>query len=365
MNQMLGIITANFTDWGLGSLTDVRTAASLPIAGRYRLVDFTLSAMVNSAVNTVGLIVPSQYRSLLDHVGVGKAWNLNRKSGGLFILPGSAYGIRSNTTKFLLRDLIENRAILDRESSELVLVCAADWVYNVDFREMAELHLASGADVTLLCKKRFTPGREHRLYLRADESGRVTGMGAEGNRCFMDAFIISRALLLQFLDWYAAVDYYDLVADAFEENLGKMMVSSYTVSGYAEQVQTPEDYIRVNMDFLKSHVRREILKSDRAVLTKIQDNPPSRYIESGTVENALIPSGCVIAGSVADSVLFRGVVIEPGAVVRGCVLMSNTHVGKNAVLENVICDKEVTVGDGVHLTGSAEKPLILSKKQVI
>ena len=363
--RMLGIITANFGGGELGCLTAERPIASLPVAGRYRLVDFPLSNMRNSGITTVGLVTPHLYRSLMDHVEEGKAWQLSRKSGGLFMMPGSVYGLKGETDKFLLRDFIVNRAILDRSSSDVVVVTTSDWVYNIDFREVLEQHNRTGADVTMLYKKDFRANKPGSHFLRLKDDGEVTAITGTGSDCFLDAFIINRPLLLSFISWYGAVNHFDLVADIFRENMNRMKVYGYAFDGYAGVVTNLAEYVQVNEDFLRQEVRDQIFRTDRPIQTKVQDNAPTKYSDGAGVSNALIPTGCIINGTVENSVLFRGVEIAEGAVVRNCVLMQHTKVGPGTVLENVVCDKNVVLGANTHITGAAGHPIAIPKNQEI
>ena len=365
MKRMLGIITANFSGDELGSLTAERPVASLPVAGRYRLVDFPLSNMRNSGITTVGLITPYLYRSLMDHVEEGKAWQLSRKTGGLFVLPGSVYGLKGETDKFLLRDFIQNRAILDRSSSDVVVVTTSDWVYNIDFRDVLEQHNRTGADVTMLYKKDFRANAPGSQFLRLKDDGEVTAITGTGSDCFLDAFIINRPLLLSFISWYGSVNHFDLVADIFRENINRMKVYGYAFEGYAGVVSTLADYLQVNADFLSQDVRKQIFRADRPIQTKVQDNAPTKYGDNASVKNALIPTGCVISGTVEDSVLFRGVEIAEGAVVKNCVLMQHTKVGPGTVLENVVCDKNVVIRADTRITGAEGRPIAIPKNQEI
>ena len=150
MKKTIGLISANYTNASFGELTARRTLASLPYAGRYRLIDFILSNMVNSGITTVGLVTPHAARSLLDHVGVGKPWDLGRKRGGLFVLPGSVYGMRAGSGKLLLRDVAQNQRFLKWENADYVLICGSSKIYNTDYRPLIKAHEASGKNITFL-----------------------------------------------------------------------------------------------------------------------------------------------------------------------------------------------------------------------
>ncbi len=364
MNRVFGIVTANYSSDALGSLTENRPAASLPVGGRYRLVDFALSNLVNSGITTVGLITPVRDRSLLDHVGVGNAWDLSRKVGGLFILPGSAYGVKTPGGRFLLRDLIENREILDRADEDYVLLTTCDWMYNLDFREMIRDHAESGADVTLLYRSDETPRTDGHLYLELNEAGDVIALRDEGTNCFMGAFVIGLQLLKSFLEWYGTADHFDLVSDVFRGDVGRMQIRGFRFNDYAGCITNVDEYLQGNEDLLRYSVRRQLFRKDRPIRTKVQDSYPAKYGTCADVRRSLIPSGCVIGGTVENSVLFRGTEVAPGAVVRGCILMQRTKVGPGAVLENVICDKSVTFRAGARVAGSG-KPIVIPKDQEI
>ena len=150
MAKAIGLITANYSTKFPSALTDSRPVASVPFLGRYRAVDFALSNIVNCGIRTVGMIMPYNYRSLIDHVGSGREWELTRKGGGLFILPGSAFGTSRTGSRFLLRDLIHNKVFLERDTADYVILSTANWIYNMDYNELIDAHAASGADITVL-----------------------------------------------------------------------------------------------------------------------------------------------------------------------------------------------------------------------
>lgn len=367
MKRMMGLISTNYESAEFGKLTETRSIASIPFGGRYRLVDFPLSNMVNSGINIVGLITPNDYRSLIDHVGVGKEWGLDRKSGGMFILPGSTYGVKNIRAKFLLRDILENRIYLERSYRDLVVISACSKLYNVDFRQVAEAHQKSGADVTLLYKKDLATDEPSELYLALDDSGRVTGIhGVEGERTngFLEAIVINRELLLNILDWYAALSYLDFM-DVLGENLDKMKVCAYEFTGYVAAISGLTSYMRCSLELLRKEVQQELFPADRPIITKVQDSPPAKFHASSNVHRALVSTGCVVGGEVESSVLFRGVTVEKGAAVKNCVLMQHCVVEEGAVLENVICDKYVHIARGTHVSGHSDRPISIGKKEQV
>lgn len=361
--KVLGLISCNYNNESFGSLTAERPLAALPFGGRYRLLDFALSNMVNSGVRTIGLITPYYYRSILDHVGAGKEWSLNRKSGGLFILPGSIYGLKNSQGVFLLRDIIQNRAYLERSDAELVLLSGSTKIYNMDLRPFLEAHRSSGRDITMLYK--MTPESEQRpaVYLDRGEEGQVLAIrqdAAGTAACFLDCLLIRRRLLLDFLEGYKALNYID-VLEIIRRNLSALQVGSFEFGGWLGQVDNICDYMRCSQALLAEEVRRELFGGEAKVYTKIQDNPPAKYCAGAKVKNALVPTGCMIRGEVENSILFRGVQVGEGAVIKNSVIMQKCQIKPGAVLENVICDKFVTISSGNKLFGTPAKPMVISK----
>jgi glucose-1-phosphate adenylyltransferase len=365
MKRMMGLICTNYTDGDFGMLTEERPIASIPFGGRYRLVDFPLSNLVNSGINTVGLITPYMYRSLMDHVGNGKAWSLSRKVGGMFILAGTSYGVKNAHGKFLLRDLIYNRACLERTRRELVVVTASNKIYNLDFRDVAERHEQTGAVVTLLYKRVPDGAAIHDLALDCDNRGRVTSLHPTGpgpTTQFMDAMVIDRDLLLKLTEWYFATDYLDLM-DIIQENLDKLRVYGYEFDGYVKSIDNAADYMAASMDLLTPQVMQELFSPQRPINTKVQDAPPAKYFPTAKVRNSMVATGCMVKGTVENSILFRGCTVEEGATVRNSVIMPSGIISKGTLVENVICDKQVHIGEEVRLFGTALKPLIVTRKQ--
>jgi len=367
VSRVLGMISCNYNDEGFGPLTAARSVASLPFGGRYRLLDFAISNMVNVGIRTIGVITPYYYRSILDHVGAGKEWSLDRKHGGLFLLPGSIYGPKGTHCSFMLRDIIKNQPFLDRAHEETILICGSSKVFNMDFRPMYAAHEAAGGGITMLYKKIGDAAAvPEALYLEL-EGGEVKGMTRETigeANCFMDCFLIDRKLLFDFIEWYQNFSHIDMI-EIMRENLANLPVHAYPFAGYLGQVNSISDYMRCSQDLLRADVRQELFGGAAKIRTKIEDYPPAKYSADAVVHNSLVPTGCVVEGTVENSILFRGVRVGKGAVVRNSVVMSKCVIEPDVLLENVICDKFVKIGSGNKLSGTEAKPLVLPKNTEI
>ncbi len=358
MDRVIGLIAANFETRGMGELTEDRTIGSLPYGGNYRVIDFPLSNMVNSGINTIGLITPYKYRSIIDHVGAGKAWDLDRKNGGLFVLPGSVFGVHSENSHFLLRDIRRNVIYLERSPAPYILVTAANVISHMDYRPLIMEHIRSGADITMAYN---TCDRDepHRLGVNV-ENGRVTAFKPNPLKyedAMLDTFVISRDLLMKIIEWYSAIDYLDFF-EAIEGDLDKMDIRAWKYEGYARQMFTSRDYFEYSMEVLNLDVAGELFSRERPISTKAAESAPAKYLDGAKVRNSMVASGSVIEGEVDHSILFRGVKIGKGAVVRNSIIMQKAVIEPGAVVENVILDKSQTVKAGSVIKGTGDTTFI-------
>ena len=260
--KALGIISANYGAAGFGPLLKNRTLATLPFGARYRMIDFALSNFANAGIHTVGVITPYYYRSLMDHIGAGKPWDLDRNRGGLFIMPGSVYGEDMGKNRFPLKDLIRNRRILVSGDEETVILCDTSCVLNADLKDFIRAHEKSRCRVSFLYKNmRSCPGR----CIMGIENGMVKtieeGDGAEG-AVFLGIMAISREYLLKLLEDYAAVDYLDIFT-ILRLDLGKHRIHAYEFTAYAGLIDTLKDYERVSAELIAQKTAKELFESDK------------------------------------------------------------------------------------------------------
>ncbi len=367
MGNVIGLLSTNYTGELYGKLIEDRPVASIPFGGRYRLIDFPLSSMVNSGIDTVGVITPSNYRSLADHLNMGREWGLNKKQGGMFMLPGAVHGLKDLHARFSLRDVILNRQFFLRADEDTVLICAANRIYNMDFRPAIAQHEKSGAAVTLIYKQVQHADTATGLFLNISPSGQVTGIQdtatGEAN-CFLDCMLIRRKLILDFIECYQNLGYIDIM-DIVAANLSQLQVDTWLYTGYEHAVDHARDYMKVSLDLLRPEVQAELFQEDRPVLTKTSDSPPAKYLPGANVKNSIVAASCILSGTVENSILFRNVEVGEGAVVRNSVLMQHCTISPGAVVENVICDKYVTISPDVKLSGSEKNPFLIGKSQTL
>jgi glucose-1-phosphate adenylyltransferase len=362
--KTIGLISANYSDEDFGDLTKERTLASLPFCGRYRLIDFPLSNMVNSGITTVGVVTPYNSGSLIDHIGTGSPWSLDRKSGGLFMMPGSVYGVETGNSRFLLRDVINNKRFLERDDADYVIVAASSDVYNMDLTPLIKAHSESGMKITAVYKT-IPNGEDYEGYFfETDLGGKVTEIKkkSEGwSKYFMDLFIVDREYMLNFLKWYEALEYMDMF-QVLADNLDTTDMDAFEFKGYLGKITGLKEYLKINQDMCIHEIRNEVFNnSERMIYTKTQDEAPAFFMPGSDVRDSIISTGCRIEGKVENSIIFRSVKIGKDAVVRNSIVMMHCNVGDDAVLDHVIADKYAELSDGVKVNGGGDKPIVIRK----
>ena len=374
MYDVMGIVYTSKDNLNLRELTTNRAVAALPVASRYRIIDFTLSNLVNSGVRNVGIIAQKNYHSLMDHLGSGKEWDLHTRNNGLFILPPFLTRENGGAYSGLVEALRANFDYLRRSRQPYVIVTASDYVCNASFEPMIEQHLKSGADITMMYLKARPENLEfsssssnNHSYLKIGEDGTVEDIEVNPNAAnypnlSMNVFIIKRTLLIHLVDQAAARGAKDLDSEVLRPyiNSGALKIMGYEFTGYYRRIETIKGFFKFNMDLLRSDVRRELFGT-RPIYTKTRDDAPALYRSEADVKNSLIADGCVIEGSVENCVLFRGVHVGRGAKLKDCIVMQDSYVEEDVEMENVILDKAVTVRAHGRLIGQRQYPIVIGK----
>lgn len=364
--KAVGIVFSNIHDHNVPELARIRTLGSIPFGGRYRLIDFPLSNMVNSSIYTVGIITKSNYQSLMDHVGSGKDWDLARKDGGIIFLP--PYGDLASATLYnsRLEALKGATNFLSRADEEYVVMTDCDSISRLDYNDIIEYHDKNHADITLVYKYRKAEADEtHEIALELAGS-RVVGItterlaGDEHANVFMNVFVLKKKLLQNIVMDSIAHGKKHFMADVVIAGLKTLNIVGYEHKGFYAGIKSLQSYYESNLAMLDSKVKHEIF-GDRSVFTKIRDSAPTRYIGNARVKNSLIADGCVIEGDVENSVIFRNVKVGRGSTIKNSVVMQNTVLGENCSLNCIIADKNVTITDRKNLSGCNTHPFYIAK----
>ncbi|MBQ7225017.1 MAG: glucose-1-phosphate adenylyltransferase subunit GlgD [Clostridia bacterium] len=373
-----GIIFSNIHDTNIPELTRNRTMASVPFGCRYRLIDFTLSNMVNSNISNVSVITHYNYQSLMDHIGSGKDWDLARRSGGIKILPPfiTAYANSSNSlysTRLEALKSVFNS--ISKIPDDYVVLSDCDVICNVDLKDMIKNHIENGADITIAVKRVSLTKEKAKInvLVDSDENGRITDVKAgltnfEGEADInLNIMVMHRQYLQEIVLDAIAHNYTSLTKDILLKNLDRKVYRTYRYDGYFACISSSQDYYASSMELINdSDVRAQLFGvKNRPIYTKVRNSAPTYYSPDAKVKNSLIADGCQIFGEVENSIIFRGTKIGKGTVVKNSILFQDTFTGENVKLNCVIADKNVVIRDNKNLSGDETLPFYLAKGKMI
>lgn len=364
-NDVLGIIYSNSCAETLTELNAHRTTASVPIGGKYRMIDFVLSNMSNSNVNNVGIIAKSGFMSLMDHIGSGSAWDLSKKRSRITILPPYAGVNFANKVE----TLYQIRGVFEDAKENYVLISESNVIMNIDYSEVFYLHSVNKADITLLYKNMPVPEKLTPMTIQHDEVGKVEKVLVQpytkgSCNLYLGSLIMKKELFLELITKAMAEN--EL---SFERLVQKWVdeyaVFAYECPGHVSVISSMNEYFKFNMSLMDIDLRNELFRIDRPIYTKVRDDAPCKYGLNSVVKNSLVSQGCFIEGEVENCVISKGVHIAEGAKVSNCIIMQDTEIGSGCELSYVIIDKDVEISNGKSLKGTDTYPIHIAKKSVI
>lgn len=376
--NVAGLIFSNIHDQSIPEMTRMRTMASIPFGCRYRLIDFALSNMVNSDITTVGVITHYNYQSLLDHIGNGKDWDLARRSGGIKILPPYITAYENAAAGKLYSSRLE--AIMGAENfihrcnADYLVMSDCDVIMNIDLKPVIEEHIQTGAFITVVTKHINTA--DYRFdkavnVVKTDADCRVTDFthykpeAGEVDVC-TNVMVMKRSDLQNVIADSLARGYTSFSKDIIPLTLKDKLIRAYRYDGWYSDIGTLESYFTASMQLLTPEARRGLFgQKNRQIYTKIRNSAPTKYAEGAVVKNSLIADGCVIEGTVENSILFRGVRVGKGTVIRNSILLQDTRVGNDVTLNCTISDKNVVIKDGRMLSGHETMPFFIGKGMMV
>ena len=370
MSDFHGIIYAYGASPELGELVKSRIAASMPFCGRYRLIDFALSSMANAGIHNVGVIMRRDYQSLLDHIGSGKDWDMDRRIGGLRMLP--PFGLPEYHTGNYTGTIEALNAVstyISDIKEKYIVMMHGNLAANLDLNDVIESHLKSGADITAICTD-LTPEYRHHRYLM-DADGFARGMvfsqtEAGQGKASLEAYVISKELLVAMMDACRAANHHHFHRDAIAAYLasgGKVNV--YMHKGYARRIMSVESYFKTSMDMLKKENRVQLFPKDRPVRSKSDEAVSTYYGEGAVSKNSLVADGCIIEGELSNCIVFSDCRIEKGAKLSDCIIMRGGVIGEGVSLTNLIADKNCEIEPFQTLAGSRKFPIVIPKNSKI
>ena len=370
----VGLIFANIHDNSIPELTRMRTTASIPFGARYRLIDFMLSNMVNSDITKIGIVTRNNYQSLLDHLETGKDWDLARRSGGIKILPPyitsfeNSAANKFNTSR--LEALMGAVNFISRCDEDYIVMSDCDVICNIDIQKVIDAHIKSGAEITFVTKTMDLTGYTSPQALPVidvDDNGKVVDFTERKTfdgvtHVYTNIMVMKRTYLLDIIENSISHGYTSFLHDVIAKSLAFADYRTYEYEGWYAHIGSMEEYFETSMKLLEPEAREGLFGvKNHPILTKVRNSAPTRYCEGAKVVNSVVADGCVIEGTVENSIIFRGVKVAKGAVVKNSILFQDTYVCPTASLNCVVADKNVVIKDGRNLSGHESMPFYIGK----
>ena len=353
--KAVGIILAGGNNNRMGELSRKRAIPAMPVGGSFRCIDFVLSNMSNSHVQTVAVLTQYNSRSLNEHLSSSKWWDFGRKQGGLYLFTPTVTAENSDWYRGTADAMYQNIDFLKNRHEPYVIISSGDCVYKMDYNDLLEFHIAKKADITIACKDMPADADVSR-FVRMNEDSRITDfeekpLVAQSNTISTGVYIIRRRQLIEILEKSAEENRFDFVTDVLVRYRNVKRVYGYKLNSYWSNIASVDDYFRTNMDFLKPDVRKYFFREEPKIYSKVDDLPPAKYNMGSDVSNSLIASGCIINGRVENSVLFKKVFVGKNCVIKNSIILNDAYIGDNTHVENCIVESHGTLRANTFYSG--------------
>ncbi|SYZ79183.1 glucose-1-phosphate adenylyltransferase subunit GlgD [Trichococcus shcherbakoviae] len=377
MNSICAILNLTEDETALKPLTHARPIASLPFASRYRLIDFNLSSISHAEIKSVGMFIAGSGRSIYDHIRSGSIWDIESGlAGGIFTYSQQMLKAVQEKNGDAPDFYQNHKEFIERSKAEYVVVMGSKILANVDIKAVMQHHLTKEGDITVLYKtvpKAFFEMRPQEKVLQIDRDEYLLHLiDAEDAPADLERLALDMNMYFmrvdKMLELIQRAELEDVQLDAdklIEHYLPEYQISTYEYTGYLADIDSIPAYFNANMEMLEKNKFSSLFHGSQNVITKVKNGAPTYYAKGAHVKNAQFATGCVIEGTVEDSLIFRKVNIAKDAEVRNCMIMQGSKIGEGAILEYCILDKNVTVGPGVTLKGTKDNLVVIEKNKTI
>lgn len=365
--KALGIILAGGNNSRMGALSDKRAIAAMPVAGSYRSIDFTLSNMTNSHIQTVAVLSQYNARSLNEHLNSSKWWNFGRKQGGLFLFTPTVTADNSWWYRGTADAMWQNIDFLKKRHEPYVIIASGDCVYKIDFNKVLDYHIDKQANITVVCAKCPEDDDVNRFgVVSMNDDGEITGfeekpMMAHSNIVSTGIYVIRRRTLIELLEQCNREGRYNFVTDILIRYLGMRKIYGYMIDGYWRNIASIDAYYHTNMDFLKPEVREHFFHTEPPIYSKAMDLAPAKYNAGSDVHNSLVASGCIINSHIENSVLFKKVFVGNNCVIKNSIILNGAYIGDNVYVENCVVESSETLLSNTSYVGKDSIRIVSEK----
>lgn len=367
--KAIGMVLAGGSNNRMGELSKKRAVAAMPVAGGYRSIDFTLSNMSNSNIQKVAVITQYNAKSLNEHLNSSKWWDFGRKQGGLYVLTPTITEENSYWYRGTADAIYQNLDFLRKSHEPYVIISSGDCVYKLDYNKLLDHHIESKADITVVCKKLDKGVDDVNRFgvVKMEADNRIVSfeekpLVTDSNLISSGVYVIRRRLLIELIEKANAEQRYDFVRDILIRYKDIKIMKGYVMRGYWSNIATLDAYFRTNMDFLKKDVRDHFFKDYPNVYSKIDDLPPAKFNPGSKIKNSLISSGCIINGTVENTVLFKQVFIGNNCTIKNSIILNDVYIGDNTVIENCIVENRGTIRSNSVYVGEEDKIKVIVEK---
>lgn len=355
--KAIGIILAGGNNHKLGALSEKRAVGAMPVAGSYRSIDFALSSMSNSRVQKVGVFTQYNAGSLNEHLSSSKWWDFGRKQGGLYVFTPTITADNGFWYRGTADAIYQNLSFLKNSHEPYVIIASADCVYKIDFNKVLEYHIEKKADITVVCKDMpENMNLERYGTVKMNEESRIEEfeekpLVAKSHTISCGIYVIRRRQLIDMIEKCAEEDRHDFVRDILIRYKDMKHIYGYKIKDYWKNIATVDDYFQTNMDFLKPEVRDYFFKQYPDVYSKVEDQPPAKYNAGAKIKNSLIASGCIVNGTVEDSIIFKEAYIGNNCYIKNSIILNDVYIGDNTYIENCIVESRGTMRANSYYKG--------------
>lgn len=367
LRDTCGLILADDKRIQLGELSRPRALSAIPFGGRYRIIDFALSNMVNSGIKSVGVSTFEKYKSLMDHLGTGSAWDLDRKNNGLSLIPPYISAEHYSDSSDDLTGVLDYYRGLNEK---YIVVMSSNVILNSTFLEMAAAHEEKKADITIAYNRDGEKGGHPNYILDISRSERVKSvflnpMKPVSNRSSLGILYMERQLFVDTISDVISRGNSQIGIDYFLKQFDRYKIFGYEMKSTTLRINSISSYFQETMRSIDEPVRSAIFWPENPVFTKVKDEAPAMYTEKSNVKGSLVSDGCLIEGDVRHSLLFRGVTVGERSRIKNSIIFQDTYIAEGCELENVIIDKDCIIRPGIKLIGQEAHPIVIGKGSVV
>lgn len=371
MAKAFGIINSSGNHIYVEGMQDYRPIGAFSFLGRYRVVDFPMSNMSNSEIEHVQIYLNQKPRSIVEHLGSGRHYNINSKNGFVKLL----FSENRSVTSIYNTDIAyfaENLESIEKERYPYVVIAPSYMIYTQDYSELLNTHIESGADVTLLyhkteqAKERFLNCDYLKLNRQSGVEGIIRNHGNETARnIFMDTYVMKKELLIELIQTAHTLSSMYTLSQILDLRCKELDVRGVEHTGFFASLTDFKSVYKANMELIDYQKAKELIRDEWPIYTRTNDSCPTQYFEDASVKNSVVSNGCLIEGTIEHSIIGRGCTIGKDCIIKNCVISSQTTIAEGTHLENLIVDKHASVLHIKEIIGDPENPGYVKRGDLI